>query len=56
MTSETLDRIESIIDFSDLLNLKEAIANIAGHMEEDGFEEMDVKEFIQFYLDEILGD
>jgi hypothetical protein len=54
MTTETLDRIESIIDFSDLLTLKESLDNIAGHMLDDGFEKMDVKKYIRFYLDSIL--
>ena len=56
MKAETLERIESVINFSDLLTLKDSLENISGHMLDDGFEKSDVKKYIRFYLDFILED
>ena len=56
MKIETLERAEMIISFTDVLALREAIENIADSMLNDGFEENDVREYIQVYLDDILGE
>ena len=55
MRAETLERAEMVINFTDAFALREAIENIADVMLNDGFEENDVREYIQIYLDDILG-
>ena len=56
MDFEKRERIENMLSFVSFVNLKEAINDIANQMIEDGFEYSDVKEFINEYLDEILGE
>ena len=56
MNFEKRERIENMLSFVSFVNLKEAINDIADQMLEDGFEYSDVKEFINEYLDEILGE
>ena len=56
MRAETLERAEMTINFTDAFALREAIENIADVMLNDGFEENDVREYIQVYLDDILGE
>jgi hypothetical protein len=55
MNFETLMRIEGIVAKQSILDLQETISSIADQMLDDGFEYDDIKEFIQVYLDEILG-
>ena len=56
MRIETVERIEMLVNYSDVIKLKIAIENIADAMLNDGFEYNDVKEYIQTYLNEILGE
>jgi hypothetical protein len=56
MKIETVERIEMLVNYSDVIKLKIAIENIADAMLNDGFEYNDVKEYIQTYLNEILGE
>jgi len=56
MKAETLEKIEMTINFTDILALREAIENIADAMLYNGFEESDVKEYIQVYLNDFLGE
>ena len=56
MRIETVERIEMLVNYSDVIKLKIAIENIADAMLNDGFEYSDVKEYIQTYLNEILGE
>jgi AmiR/NasT family two-component response regulator len=56
MKIETVERIEMLVNYSDVIKLKIAIENIADAMLNDGFEYSDVKEYIQTYLNEILGE
>ena len=51
-----LIRAESIVKKQSVYELQEAIENIVGDMEEDGFELQDAKDYIQVLLNEILGD
>lgn len=55
MEIEKFERIESILSFPSVSNLTEAIDNIADQMIADGFEYSDVKEYINVYMNEILG-
>jgi hypothetical protein len=56
MNFETRERIESLLDFHSITNLKENINDIANDLLDDGFEYSDVKEYITEQLDEILGE
>jgi hypothetical protein len=56
MKIETLERIEMIINFTDIIALRTAIENVADAMLYNGFEESDVKEYIQVYLNDFLGE
>ena len=55
MNFETRERIESLLDFHSITNLKENINDIANALLDDGFTYKDVKEFITDQLNEILG-
>jgi hypothetical protein len=55
MEFETRERIESILDFHSITDLKETINNIANVLLDDGLTYKDVKEFISDHLNEILG-
>ena len=55
MNFETRERIESLLDFHSITNLKENINDIANALLDDGFTYKDVKEYITDQLDEILG-
>jgi hypothetical protein len=55
MNFETRERIESLLDFHSITNLKENINDIANDLLDDGFTYKDVKEYITGQLDEILG-
>jgi hypothetical protein len=55
MNFETRERIESLLDFHSITNLKENINDIANDLLDDGFTYKDVKEYITDQLDEILG-
>jgi len=55
MKFETRERIESLLDFNSITNLKENINDIANDLLDDGFTYKDVKEYITDQLDEILG-
>jgi uncharacterized protein YdaT len=55
MKFETRERIESLLDFNSITNLKENINDIANALLDDGFTYKDVKEFITDQLNEILG-
>jgi ABC-type enterochelin transport system ATPase subunit len=55
MDFEKRERIESLLSFNKTPKLTVIINDIADQMLEDGFEYSDVKEFINEYLDEILG-
>jgi uncharacterized protein YdaT len=55
MEFETRERIESLLDFHSITNLKENINDIANALLDDGFTYKDVKEFITDQLNEILG-
>jgi hypothetical protein len=56
MNFEKRERIESLLSFNKIPKLTVIINDIADQMLEDGFEYSDVKEFINEYLDEILGE
>jgi hypothetical protein len=56
MNFEKRERIESLLSFNKTPKLTVIINDIADQMLEDGFEYSDVKEFINEYLDEILGE
>lgn len=56
MEYDKLIRAESIVKKQSIFELQEAIENIVGDMEEDGFELQDAKDYIQVLLNEILGD
>ena len=56
MEYDKLIRAESIVKKQSVYELQEAIENIVGDMEEDGFELQDAKDYIQVLLNEILGD
>ena len=56
MKYDKLIRAESIVKKQSIFELQEAIENIVGDMEEDGFELQDAKDYIQVLLNEILGD
>ena len=55
MKIETRDRIESLLKFQSITDLRENINDIADVLLDDGFTYKDVKEFITTHLDEILG-
>ncbi len=55
MKIETRDRIESLLKFHSITDLRENINDIADVVLDDGFTYKDVKEFITTHLDEILG-
>jgi hypothetical protein len=55
MNYEKLERIESLLTFYSAANLREAIEEIANILLNDGFENEDVKEYIQIYVDLVLG-
>jgi len=55
MKIETRDRIESLLKFHSITDLRENINDIADVLLDDGFTYKDVKEFITTHLDEILG-
>jgi hypothetical protein len=55
MNFEKRERIENIVKFESAVKLIEAINEIADQMLEDGFEYSDVKEYINEYIEEILG-
>lgn len=55
MKIETRERIESVLYFHSITNLKETINDIANVLLDDGFTYKDVKEFISDNLNEILG-
>ena len=52
MRREVIERIEGLVEPSDITKLKTAIYNIANVMVDDGFEYDDIKEYIQIHLDE----
>jgi hypothetical protein len=56
MEYDKLIRAESVVKKQSIFELQEAIENIVGDMEEDGFELQDAKDYIQVLLNEILGD
>ena len=56
MEYDKLKRAESVVKKQSVYELQEAIENIVGDMEEDGFELQDAKDYIQVLLNEILGD
>jgi hypothetical protein len=55
MNFKKRERIESLLDFHSITNLKENINDIANDLLDDGFTYKDVKEYIIDQLDEILG-
>ena len=55
MNYEKLERIENMLTFESAVQLTTAINEIADQMLEVGFEYDDVKEYIQVYLNNILG-
>ena len=55
MNYEKRERIYNLLDLTYYEALKEAINETADQMLADGFEYSDVKEFINEYLEEILG-
>lgn len=55
MNFEKRERIESILSFNKSDKLTVIINEIADQILADGFEYSDVKEFINEYLEEILG-
>jgi 3-keto-L-gulonate-6-phosphate decarboxylase len=52
MKVEVIERIEGLVEPSDITKLKTAIYNIANVMVDGGFEYDDIKEYIQIHLDE----
>jgi len=56
MNYEKRERIENILSFTSAHKLTKAINEIADQMLEDGFEYSDVKEYIDEYVTEILGE
>ena len=56
MEYDKLIRAESIVKKQSVYELQEAIENIVGDMEEDGFELQDAKDYIQVLVNEVLGD
>lgn len=56
MNEEAFERAENIIDFSDIISLREAIENITGSMLEDGFDVEDVKAFLEVEITNLLSD
>jgi hypothetical protein len=49
------DRIEGLIKIVDLIKFQETVVDIADHLEFEGFELQDVKEYLIRELDEMLG-
>lgn len=56
MNYEKRERIENMLKFESAVKLTEAINEIADQMLDDGFEYNDVKEYIQVYMNGILGE
>ena len=56
MRQEVIDRIESIVNFSDIINLRTALENITDQLINDGFEPEDIKEYIQSVVNNVLED
>ena len=56
MRQEVIDRIESIMNFSDIINLRTALENITDQLLNDGFEPEDIREYIQAYVNNVLED
>jgi hypothetical protein len=50
------DRIDGLIKVNDLAKFQEVVLDIADHLELEGFELQDVKEYLIRELNEMLGD
>ena len=55
LDADQLDRMEGLVNQLDLRSFRESVESISYELEEEGFENWEIKAYLQLFLDEYLG-